>query len=184
MQRREFMALLPLSLLACKPSESRVEDADGRPHDPFKRIGVAMVLAFVATDCPLSNRYAPELRRQCQRFAPLGVGFYLVYTKRESLEEIAAHARAFAFGFPALRDRGHQLVARAGVRVTPEVAVFVPGPRLVYRGRVDDRNERFGVVREEPTVRDLEVVLDELVAGRVPATLRITDVLGCTIPAL
>jgi hypothetical protein len=37
------------------------------------------VLVFVRTDCPISNRYAPELRRLQDRFAPRGMAFWLVY---------------------------------------------------------------------------------------------------------
>jgi tetratricopeptide (TPR) repeat protein len=37
------------------------------------------VLVFTRTDCPISNRYAPELRRLGERFARRGVFFRLVY---------------------------------------------------------------------------------------------------------
>ena len=36
------------------------------------------VLVFTTTDCPISNRYAPELRRIEDRFASDGVDFVLV----------------------------------------------------------------------------------------------------------
>ena len=39
------------------------------------------------------------------------------------------------------------------------------GPRLVYRGRIDDRYVDFGTARAAPTTRDLEQVLDAIVAG-------------------
>ena len=38
-----------------------------------------MVLLFIRTDCPISNRYAPDLERLYERFAPQGVEFRLVY---------------------------------------------------------------------------------------------------------
>src|SRR5213078_2580415 len=37
------------------------------------------VCLFTRTDCPVSNSYAPPVRRMYEKFSPLGVGFYLVY---------------------------------------------------------------------------------------------------------
>ena len=37
------------------------------------------VLIFVSTDCPVSNRYAPEITRLLEEFSPRGVRFQLVY---------------------------------------------------------------------------------------------------------
>ena len=47
--------------------EGRRRTADSRPRAPRRS-----VLLFVSTDCPISNRYAPELRRLRERFAPRG----------------------------------------------------------------------------------------------------------------
>ena len=57
----------------------------------------------------------------------------------------------------------------AGARVTPEAAVFVAGsagPKLVYRGRIDDRYLTLGRMRTSPTVHDLEDALTAVLAGR------------------
>ena len=37
------------------------------------------LLLFVATDCPISNRYAPEIARICADYRPKGVRCFLVY---------------------------------------------------------------------------------------------------------
>ena len=73
-----------------------------------------------------------------------------------------------------------------GMTVTPEAAVFVAhpsGPRMVYRGRIDDRAVDFGRARPEPRTRDLADVLDALTAGRtlIPRT---TTAVGCVIAGL
>src|SRR5688500_1125789 len=58
-----------------------------------------LVLVFARTDCPISNRYAPELRRLHERFVPQGVRFVLVYTDPAgSAAEVESHARAFGYG--------------------------------------------------------------------------------------
>src|SRR5258705_11944192 len=45
------------------------------PIDPPK----VVVCLFTRTDCPVSNSYAPEVRRIYEKFSPRGGGFYLVY---------------------------------------------------------------------------------------------------------
>src|SRR5262249_25533340 len=125
------------------PGPGRVLDLAGRPADPLAHPGrAATVLVFTRTDCPVSNRYAPELRRLHDRFAARGVAFWLVYADPvEGPEVIEAHRRSFGLGFDALRDPDHVLVRLTGATVTPEVAVFAGAsrpPPMVYRGRIDD----------------------------------------------
>jgi hypothetical protein len=162
-----------------------VVDLDGRPLTAFATGPGPTVLVFTRTDCPISNRYAPELRRLGRTYGPRGVAFRLVYVDAaETVPAIREHLRAYGLGPGALRDPQHALVRLAGATVTPEAAVFVPdpaGPRLVYRGRIDDRAVDLGRVRAQPRTRDLADVLDALAAGRAPAPLTTTAV-GCFLP--
>lgn len=150
-------------------------------HGPGPR---GTVFVFARTDCPISNRYAPELRRLHERFAPAGVAFWLVYPDPgEAVDGIQRHLREFAYPFGALRDPRHNLVRMVQATVTPEAAVFVAGPsgpRLVYRGRIDDRYVAFGTERAAPTTRDLEHVLEAIAAGKA-VTARTTRAIGCLL---
>jgi hypothetical protein len=162
-----------------------VLDLAGGPVDPLPRAGTGpAVLVFARTDCPIANRYAPELKRLHDRFARRGISFWLVYPDpSETPEVIRRHQRAFALGFRALRDPQHELVKASGATVTPEVAVYASdgsGPRLVYRGRIDDRHVDLGRARPAPTRRDLREVLEAL-AGGAPVTPRTTAAVGCFI---
>lgn len=163
---------------------AQVTDLGGRRVEALPLGSGPLVLVFTATECPISNRYAPELRRLRERFAARGVAFRLVYPDpTETEERIRRHLRAFAYGEDALRDPGHELVRLTGATVTPEVAVLAgsaAGSRLVYRGRIDDRAVDFGRTRPAPRVHDLEEVLDALVAGRATAA-RTTPATGCFI---
>ena len=147
----------------------------------------AAVFIFVATDCPISNRYAPEVRRLYQEFSSRHVAFYLVYADRkETAEAIRHHLEEFKYPLGVLRDPEHRLVEMTGAQVTPEAVVFVPGdsgPRMVYRGRIDDLYVAFGKARRAPTTHDLEDVLKEVLAGK-PLTLQTTRAIGCFIPKL
>jgi AhpC/TSA family len=181
--RVRFASLLGALLTACTHHTTpEVTDLDGHGVEPFTGPPHITVLAFTSTQCPISNRYAPELVRLYAEFAPRGVRFYLVYPlATESEAEVRAHVRAYGYRFAALRDPGHSLVARAGAHVTPEVAVFAPGGELAYRGRIDDRQVDFGKARPEPTTHDLERALEALVAGHPPEVPN-TPAIGCSIP--
>src|SRR5689334_10469573 len=68
-------------------------DLDGHPFDlwPPDRAAVTVVL-FTRTDCPIANRYAPDVRRLYQTYHPRGVEFVLVYVDpRESADAIRRH---------------------------------------------------------------------------------------------
>jgi hypothetical protein len=55
-------------------------DLDGHTLDPLAGAAArASVFLFTPTDCPISNRYAPELHRIRNAFAPRGIAFLLVY---------------------------------------------------------------------------------------------------------
>jgi hypothetical protein len=165
-----------------------VVDLSGRQVEPLGASDArAVVFLFTRTDCPISNRYAPEVRRLYEKFALSGVTFWLVYPDpAESAEAIRRHIEEYQYPADALRDTQHALVEMTGVRVTPEAAVFVPGKagaRMVYRGRIDDRYVAFGTMRPAPTTHDLEQALEAVIEGK-PVTSRTTAAIGCFISDL
>jgi hypothetical protein len=162
---------------------------EGQPVDPFQAEPSvrATVFVFIRTDCPIANRFAPTLEQLRRTFEPRGVRFWLVYVDpNEPAAAIRAHLAEYALHARALRDPRHSLVAFTGATVTPEAAVYVireKGPRLVYRGRIDDRYVDFGRVRPRPSTHDLQQALEAALAGRTvtPAT---TPAVGCVIADL
>lgn len=164
------------------PAAIDLEGRSVRPMDDPR--SKAIVLIFVRTDCPVSNRYTPEIRRLNETFASRGVAFWLVYCDPdETPEAIRAHLRDYGHEMRALRDPEHALVRASEVSVTPEAAVFVPGrsgSTLAYRGRIDDRYVDFGRMRATPTIKDLERALEAILSGH-PVERRRTRAVGCFI---
>lgn len=139
------------------------------------------VLVFISTDCPISNRYAPEIKRLHAEFADKGVRVRLVYPN--PLDDDAAIAKHIeAYGYPPIaeRDRDHALVNMAGATITPEAVVLDARQRVVYRGRIDDRFVELGRERPSPTTRDLRNAIAAARAGRRVSPSR-TQAVGCFI---
>ena len=164
-----------------------MQDLEGRQVEPLTPSGArAMVFVFTRTDCPISNRYAPEIQRLSTEFASQAT-FWLVFVDpAQSAGAIRQYLREFHYSFGVLRDPEHEFVRITGVQVTPEVAVFVPSgssAREVYRGRIDDQYVDFGQTRPQPTKRDLEQVLTAIVNGK-PVEFATTRAVGCFIADL
>jgi len=172
-------------LVAANATAQGVVDLDGRAVDPLAVTGArAHVLVFTTTDCPISNRYAPEITRLAAAYAARGVRFWIVYpVPADTPEKIRAHVERFGLGLPVARDTAFALVRRTGVTVTPEVAVIDARGEMAYRGRVDDRYVDFGVDRPAPTTRDLDQALTSLLAGR-PVEPKTTRAVGCILSDL
>lgn len=174
------MALAVLLLLGMANALT-LTDVDGRRVRPVTQ-GPSVFL-FTRADCPISNRYAPEMRRIHALFAKRGVAFWLIYVDpAESVAAIRAHRAEYGYPFAALLDPRRELVRLTGARSTPEVAVFTGG-RLAYRGRIDDRYLDVGKARSAATTHDLEQVLEAIAAG-APVRFRQTQAIGCFIEDL
>ena len=175
--------LLSGSGFASTAKERTALNLSGEAIDPLSQItNKAVVLIFVSSECPISNRYAPEIRRLDEKFGAQGIKFLLVYPNADdSPAMIRQHTNDYRFGCASLRDPGHVLVKRAKATVTPEAAVFTANGRLAYHGRIDNRNVAFGKERPEATQHDLEDVLQAVLDGK-PLTGLSTRAIGCYIP--
>lgn len=146
--------------------------------------GRVVVLYFVATDCPVSNRMFPEMRRLREAFQGRGVQFWYVYPNTSEHEiDISQHQQIFDDRGSALTDPAGALVRLAGAVATPEMAVLVPagkGWRMVYAGRIDDRFVRLGLERPAATEHFGEEAIRAVLAGRMPRPATGRPV-GCAI---
>lgn len=180
------LAIAPIvlaGLATAAGADPPVRDLQGRAVDPLDSSAAgAVVLLFIGVDCPISNRYAPELQRLYEEYAADDVAFWLVYAgPSDSAASAVTHRREYGYRIPAVLDPARTLVDRAGVSVTPEAAVFDADRRVIYRGRIDDRYVAFGQARPRPTRRDLALVLDAIRDGE-PVEPTTTRAIGCFIP--
>lgn len=160
-------------------------DLHGQPVRDLAGPGVrVVVLIFAASDCPISNRYVPEIARLNREFATQGARIWWVFPNSvDTAQLIARHNRDFDIHESTLLDTQQSLVRLAHVSVTPEAAVFrVDGSELheVYRGRIDDRYLSIGQERPQPQHHDLEGAITATLAGE-PIAGAAGPPVGCSI---
>jgi hypothetical protein len=147
-------------------------DLNGHPVTELAPQGTrAVVLFFTASDCPVSNRYIPELQRLTKQFEPNGVRVWFVYPNPgDNPNVVRAHDREYSITASTALDNTQSLTRMAQVTTTPEAAVFVPrngALREVYRGRIDDRYLSLGTERPQATHHDLEEAIRAVLAGKL-----------------
>ena len=119
-----------------------------------------------------------------EKWQARGVVFWLVFVDPDQdADEVRAHVRDYGYPGRIALDRAHKLVELVGATITPEAAVFAPGRRLVYHGRIDDRFADVGVARAQPTTHELEDALAAALEGRPPAVVHVAAI-GCLIDDL
>ena len=162
-----------------------IKDIAGQAQTPFRADGqMVSVLFFILQDCPVSNRYAPEMARIVEDYKSKPVRFFLVYVdETASVKEIEQHGREFNLpGVPVIHDARHQLVAATGASITPEVAVVGQKGAIAYRGRIDNLYEALGRPRRIVTDHDLRNALDAVLQNK-PIPVTRTSAIGCYITA-
>jgi len=130
----------------------------------------AVVLYFIASDCPVSNRLLPEMLRIEREFAASRVHFFFVYPNTtETAATIRVHRAAYGLAYNTLTDPRETLARLTSANVTPEAAVLIPqnkSLRPVYTGRIDDRYLSLGTERPAATRHDLEDAIAAVLADR------------------
>lgn len=174
-----------VSVMRAQGGQSGAVNLAGRAVDVFRQAGgKVVVLIFVRTDCPISNRYAPTIQRLSAEHADTAA-FWLVYpSKKESAEMIRKHDQEFGYKIGALRDPQGVLVKLSQAQITPEAAVFDGQRRLVYHGRIDNLYEDFGHWRTAPTTHELAEAIEAARSGKGLAAARAVPAVGCYISDL
>ena len=136
----------------------------------------AIVLMFIATQCPVSNSYNERMNDLFRDYGDKDIAFVAINSnKSESLEEIKKHALEKGFKFPVLKDWKNVVADRLGATVTPEIFVLSPDLEILYHGRIDNSSRI-----DRVTSRDLRDALDDILSSK-PVAVSSTKAFGCTI---
>src|ERR1700678_1692671 len=103
-------------------------DVNRHPVTDLAPPGVrAVVLFFAASDCPISNRYIPDVQRLAAVYGPRGVRVWFVYPNPgDDAGVIRAHNAQYAITANTALDTSQNLVRMAHATTTPEAAILLP----------------------------------------------------------
>ena len=133
-----------------------------------------VVFAFLATECPVAQRYTTRLKRLHAEFPThTFVGVYA--NENDSVDEVKAYVAKAGYPFHIVKDTAGELARAFGATMTPQVFVLGTSRTLQYRGAIDDN-------RYETRVKH-DYLRDALVATRdaTPVPVQETKAFGCTI---
>jgi len=160
-----------------KAENFTLKDFNGKTHSLSDyKDSTAIVVMFIATQCPVSNDYNKRMTALYQDYHQKSVAFIGINSnKQESVEEISQHAQKNGFQFPVLKDPDNIIADKYNAQVTPEIFVMNSSFEVLYHGRIDDSQRE-----SEIKSHDLRNALDEILAGKA-VTKKETKAFGCTI---
>jgi peroxiredoxin len=156
-----------------------LNDLNGQSYSLKNFRGRITVVAFISTQCPISNDYNERMRSIVQDYTKDNVAFVGINSNfTESPAEIKAHAGKNKLTFPILKDEGNKVADAFGAQRTPEIFVIDAEGALRYHGRIDNSRDLRRVNRQ-----DLREALNELLAGKTPSVSE-GKAFGCPIKRL
>lgn len=136
----------------------------------------AIVIMFIATQCPVSNDYNERMAKVYADYKDKGVTFLGINSNRqEDVEEVKEHAEENDLEFIILKDPQNKIADVFEASFTPEIYVLNPDFKLLYHGRIDDSRRA-----DKVQTQDLRNVLNEILAGKEVSVTK-TKAFGCTI---
>lgn len=160
-----------------KVEDFTLSDYNGKEHSlsDYKEAN-AIVIMFVATECPVSNAYNSRMEDIFKAYNEKGIAFIGINSnKAESVDRMKEHAEENGLTFPILKDDKNVIADKFDASVTPEAYVLNSNFEILYHGRIDNsRNE------SEVVSKDLENALNEILVGK-EVTKKETKAFGCTI---
>ena len=151
-----------------------------------------VVFTFLATECPVAQRYTMRLKRLHAEFAPKNTTFVAVYANENDSEddvknyvvkadyplkrdEVGNLASVDVGLFHVVKDTTGKLAQVLGATMTPQAVLVDTTHTVTYRGAIDDN-------RYEPRVKH-HYLRDALLATHTdtPIPVQETPAFGCTL---
>jgi len=141
----------------------------------------ALVVAFTATSCPLSKRFAPSLATIEKEYAKKDIGFVFVdpIAIDGAKEDLREMAETNGFKGPVILDEDESMTKGLGAITTTEAFVFDAARTLIYRGPVDDQYG-IGYQLDAPRKHYLRDTLDAHLANK-PVPIKALWAPGCEL---
>lgn len=149
----------------------------------------ALLVVFLCAHCPYVIHIAPELARIARDYAGKSVGIVGITSNdveeypQDAPEPTAKAAQEHGWPFPVLYDESQAVAKAYSAACTPDLFLFGPDRKLVYRGQIDNSRPSRGSDRPgrgELNGADLRAALDAVLAGQ-PVSPEQVPSIGCNI---
>ena len=160
-----------------KVEDFTLKDYNGKEHSLSNyKDSKAIVIIFIATECPISNAYNSRMEKIFRDYDKKGIAFLGINSnKEESVDRIKEHAEENDLTFTILKDEKNIVADKFEASFTPEAYVLNSNFEILYHGRIDNSRKESEVVS-----KDLENALDEILTGK-EVSKKETKAFGCTI---
>ncbi len=141
-----------------------------------------LVVFFTCNHCPYVIGSDEVTRKTVEKYAPLGVRFVGINSnskntyEEDSFPNMVKRMQEHKFPWIYLYDESQEVALKYGALRTPHFYVFNSKRELVYTGRAVDSPRDASRI----TVNDLEIALDQLIAGKEIAP-KVTNPIGCNV---
>jgi hypothetical protein len=173
---KSHLVILALLLaVACSAAElnqfriGAAKDVNGHELQLATNGTRVIALVFLGPECPVSQRYAPELNR-IARAQTNGVEFLGVISAPSiTRTQALTFTKDYALEFPVIFDERGELARWLKPTHMPEAFVLKLAGEVVYHGRIDDAFAAPGKPRMIFTHHELRDAISAVLAGRKPA---------------
>lgn len=173
-------------VLKAQDDQSRVAHKGVDLAGQLRRLGEqsdtkAVAIAFLSTQCPISNSYLPALNDLSSTYRRRGVEFYGVISDPSvTRADAVQHSKTFRVRFPVLFDGSGELRLALLPTHTPQAFVLNKVGKTLYSGAIDDRHVKLGQKKEAASKPFLEDAIKAAILGR-PIVIPKTTPVGCLL---
>lgn len=136
-------------------------------------------VVFLATDCPISQKYIGELKHIDSLFHTK-VSIKGVVPGNIKQDEIDQFISEYQINFPVVTDADYKLVKKYHATITPEVFLINDRNHIYYQGAIDNWFFDLGKYRQHITEHYLIDAIKAVLEGQSPVVKK-TESVGCVI---
>lgn len=181
-----FLALTFRPLLSAAESGDRLlrgVDLKGETHWLGQSHGCqGIVVVFLATECPISNRYIPllnEIAGKDRTKPPIRV-YGVISSPHITRDDAIAHSEKYKPQFPILFDASGELRDQLSATHTPHAYLLSSRGKVLYDGAIDDRFAAINVAKTTPAKHYLKDAIHSFLR-REKVAVRQTTPVGCPL---
>ncbi|MSP63232.1 MAG: thioredoxin family protein [Myxococcales bacterium] len=142
-----------------------------------------LLVMFLCNHCPYVKHVRTALAEFGREYQDRGLGMVAISSNDadaypdDGPDRMRQEARDAGYVFPYCFDETQEVAKAYQAACTPDLFLYDPTLRLVYRGQLDETRPNGG---KPATGRDLRAAADALIAGRAPVPDQIASI-GCNI---